>query len=166
MKNARILLAGVMVVVLAAGVVAGMLASRLPASGAGETAAGDRRSALEEELGLTPKQREEMRRIWENVRDQVNDCDRAGRDLPRQRDNEIIAMLTDEQKVKFEKIAKDYHQREIALKQEREGAFGEGVNKTNEILTKPQQEKYSQIIKARLGHVPSTEAGVAPVVSP
>jgi len=110
-----------------------------------------------------------MRRIWEDVREKVNQCFTEGQQLSRQRDNDIVAMLTDEQKAKFEKISKDYHDRWLRLGDVREQAFNKGVEETNKILDEAQQKKYAEILSKRLGHAPSpsaTEPSDGPLVSP
>ena len=160
MKRAgvKLLVIGLTVLGLSAGVVAGMLVSRVSGT------AGDRPvmptsnqpSPLVEELDLTTDQQREMKRIWEDVRVKVQDCFARAKKLQDQRDVEILKLLTEEQKAKFEKIAKRFHDLDVTITTEREAIFNDAINRTRKLLTNEQREKYDKILKARLGRVPTT----------
>src|SRR4051794_32743783 len=98
MKTTRmkLLLIGLTVLGLSAGVVAGMLVSRLPASTADATPPGGPHgppgmsAALVEQLELTRDQQEKMRAIWESVRGDVQQCFQQAQDLQKQRDNDVL----------------------------------------------------------------------------
>src|SRR5207237_316755 len=78
-SRTEILLIGLTILALSAGVVAGMLVSRLPTPGSAvET---PDRSPLEQELGLTPDQRDKMKDIWEKVRGDVSQSFRDAQQL-------------------------------------------------------------------------------------
>lgn len=150
MKNKRMELLLVVLTVLAmgAGVAAGLLAARLPAAHHIAPTSGDV-TPLVAELQLTPTQQDGMRSIWEGVRDDIRrSFDRAQR-LQKQRDDAILAILTDQQRAQFEVIARDHADRFDQLTRERDQAFQEGVRQTKTLLNVDQQQRYDQILEAR-----------------
>jgi len=144
----EILLIGLTVLALSAGVVAGMLASRMP--GSEPTAAPVDRTPLVEELGLTPDQRDQMRQIWEGVRAKVHQTFEDAQQLQKQRDDTLVSLLTDEQKAKFQKISKDYAKRYDQLARTRELTFNQAVERTKALLSEQQKRKYEEILKSRV----------------
>jgi hypothetical protein len=154
----KLLVIGLTVLGLSAGVVAGMLVSRV-AGGAGDRAVlpiSNQPTPLVEELALTADQQREMKRIWEDVRVKVQDCFARAQKLQKQRDDEILPMLNEEQKAKFEKISKRFHELDVTITAEREHIFNDAINQTRKLLTDEQRMKYDKILKARLGRVPAT----------
>src|SRR5687768_713213 len=146
-KRIEILIVLVAALAMSAGVVAGLLASRLPsAAGAGRQPAATNPAlatapppasferTLADELQLRPEQRESMREIWEGVRGKVHATFDAAQNLQRERDEALVALLNDEQRVKFAKISKDYANRFDALTKERDETFQKAVEKTKKIL--------------------------------
>jgi hypothetical protein len=166
MKTTRmkLLVVGLTVLGLSAGVVAGMLVARLPVGSdtdseqvSGHGPAG-MSAALVDQLGLSADQQDKMRVIWEGVRGDVQQCFQQAQDLQAQRDNAVLAILNDEQKSKFQKISIDYGKRFDTLTQQREQAFQKAVDQTRGLLTEDQRGKYDQILKNRLGRVPASGA--------
>ena len=152
MKRTRIeiLLIGLTVLALSAGVVAGMLATRLPVT---TTAAGPGPGdALCDQLQLDAHQREQMREIWEGVKSKARDSYNDAQDLQHQRDQAILGMLSDEQKAKFEKLSKDFADRYASLADARKKIFDEAVEKTRKMLTDQQRKQYDEILRDRMGH--------------
>jgi Spy/CpxP family protein refolding chaperone len=142
----------------AAGAAAGMLVARIPGSSAGSasnTAAAAAspmdRTPLVEELQLTPEQRDQMRSIWEGVRDQVHHCFDDARQLQSERDDALVALLNDEQKAQFERISKDYANRYAELVRKRDQTFQDAVERTRKLLNDEQRRKYEQLLKTRVG---------------
>jgi len=157
----KLLVIGLTALGLSAGVVAGMLVSRLPAamSGAGQRTALPTSAisgSLSEQLGLDSQQQLQMRQIWENVHAQVQDCFLRAQDLQKQRDDAIIELLTPDQKAKFEEISKRFHDRDVKIKDDREQILAQAVAKTDGLLSEAQRKKYHEILKSRLGKVPTT----------
>jgi Spy/CpxP family protein refolding chaperone len=143
------------VLAIGAGVVAGMVVSRLPAAatgapngGAASPASTAPQSALAEELHLSSRQSEQMRQIWEGVRDKVRSSYENAERLQRQRDEGIQALLTPEQKAKFEKLTQDYSDRFTALRRDRDAAFAQAVEQTRKLLADDQRQKYDELLKA------------------
>ena len=152
-KPMTLLLAG-FALALAAGVSGGILLARLPVAGtepADTTAAS---SPLAAELGLSAKQSEQMRTIWEGVRTTAQDCFDDARRLQKQRDDALVSLLNDEQKAKFEQISKDYADSFAELNRKRDKEFKKAVEQTRQVLTAEQWQKYEKILRNRVGPGP------------
>ena len=87
---------------------------------------------------------------------QVQDCFVRAQDLQKSRDDEIIKLLSDDQKAKFEEISKRYHVSDVKIKDDRERYLSEAVKATKQLLNDEQKKKYDEILKQRLGKVPTT----------
>ena len=152
----EILLIGLTVIALGAGVVAGVLASRLPVA-TEETShpvPGVEPTPLAHELNLTADQQAQMRGIWEGVRGRVHGTFDEAQRLQRERDEALVSLLNDEQKAKFQRIAQDYSDRFDKLSQKRKTTFDEAVTKTRRLLNDEQRRKYDEILKKRVGSLP------------
>jgi Spy/CpxP family protein refolding chaperone len=153
----KILVIGLTALGLSAGVVAGMLVSRLPAATAGvHPVTVQAAVSLSADLGLSSDQQAQMRQIWEGVRGQVQDCFQKAQGLQQERDDEIVKLLSDDQKQKFANIAKQFHDRDAKISQDRQQLMAQAIEQTRKLLTDEQRQKYDQILKARLGKVPTT----------
>ncbi|HEX8520798.1 MAG TPA: hypothetical protein VF669_00995 [Tepidisphaeraceae bacterium] len=152
----QILLIGVTVLALSAGVVAGMLASRLPAGG--HDAPPLSPGALADELELNGQQREQMRQIWEPVRGKIQACYTKADELQRRRDHRILALLNDQQKAQFEKISQEFADQYADLETKREQTFQSAVERTKAILNESQRAKYDTILRDRFPHSPTTRS--------
>jgi Spy/CpxP family protein refolding chaperone len=162
----QILLVVVTILALGAGLTAGLLTSRLPRSGSSAPLApGTGRTPLVEQLGLSAEQRDQMREIWEGVRSQVHNAFEEAQQLQRRRDDALVALLNDEQKAEFEKIASEYANRFDALKRARDEAFADAVQRTKRLLNDAQRQKYEQILKSQVGAAgfgPGSDLGPLP----
>jgi Spy/CpxP family protein refolding chaperone len=154
----QILIAVMSVLALGAGVVAGMVASRLPRVPASPTPAAAKGDGLSEQLDLSAAQAQQMREIWETVRQQVRTSQSEADKLQRGRDEELVAMLSREQRAKFEKISRSYADRFAELRKQRDQAFATAVDKTRNLLSDEQRRKYDEILKT---HVRSDQLGPA-----
>lgn len=157
MKRSRleILLIVVAVLALSAGVVAGLLAARIPAANGSPPALaipgpGAMERSLGEELGLSPDQREKMREIWEGVHGQVQQTFEHAQALEKQRDEALVAMLNDEQKAKFQSISKSFADRYDELSRQRNEIFEKAVAQTDKLLDEKQKQKYHDILKTHV----------------
>jgi hypothetical protein len=142
---------------LAAGVSGGLLLARLPNAATdapGNEAAG---SPLAAELGLSAKQAEQMRTIWEGVRGTAQQCFDDARRLQKERDDALVSLLNEEQKAKFAAISKDYADGFKELNRKRDQAFKKAVAQTKQVLTDEQWKKYERIIRSRVGPGPLRE---------
>jgi Spy/CpxP family protein refolding chaperone len=169
-KRTEILIVIVAGLAMSAGVVAGLLASRLPSAAGQQPAAANPSVAtappasfertLADELQLRPDQREAMREIWEGVRGKVHATFDAAQNLQKERDEALVALLNDEQRVKFSKISQDYANRFEELTKKRDATFAEAVEKTKKMLDPPQRAKYEEILKTHVRRGPP--AGIPP----
>jgi Spy/CpxP family protein refolding chaperone len=170
-KRIEFMLIGVTVLALCAGLAAGLLASRLPGSGASSSSSSsstspssgvpaDPRTPLVEELQLSPAQRDQMREIWEGVRGKVHQAFADAQRLQKDRDDALVALLSDEQKARFETISKKYASQFDELTHKRDATFQEAVERTKQLLNEEQRAKYEQILKRQVG-----PAGSAPTTT-
>ena len=147
-------------VALGAGVVAGKLTTRTPAPLVPIVSPG---AGLTDELALTSEQREQMRQIWESVRDTAETCSRQAQTAEKQMQAELIGMLTDEQKARYEKLSNGTKAKIDSLNAYRQHAFKDAVDRTLQILKPDQRKAYEQIVKNRIGQLPQdTEAPAQP----
>ena len=170
MRKSRVeaLLIGLTVLALCAGVVAGIVYARLPTGSAVKPENippppmvppdGPGEKSLADELQLTPEQRVQMRDIWEDVRGKVHQAFDEAQDLQRQRDERIVALLSDDQKAKFQKLSQEFADRYDQLARERDEAFNSAVDKTKKLLNEEQRKKYEQILKAHVRPGPPISA--------
>lgn len=110
---------------------------------------GPERSFLAEELKLTPSQREQMRAIWQEVgrgRDGSGHRE-AMRQLQKDREEAVVALLSTEQKGAYEKIQDNFQRQTAELNKDREAAVKQAVEKTKAILDEKQKIKYEEILK-------------------
>jgi hypothetical protein len=177
MKNSgrmQLLLIGLTVLALAAGVAAGMLASRGGGASSSSSSVGGTpttgttapviidRTPLVQELQLSPEQRDRMREIWEAVRGDVHETFSDAQRLQRQREDALVALLTDEQKAQFEKISKDYADQFAELTRKRDKVFQQAVERTRGLLNDEQRRRYEQILKSATGR----DGGLPPLSPP
>ena len=143
MSRAKVMMLACFLVAFAAGTTLGLLVGR-SSRGHG------RRSRLSRELGLTPGQREQMRKIWSDVMSSSSGPQRESRQsLREERDEAVRALLTEERKSKYDKVMEEYQQKVEELGRERRARFQEAVERTKEILTDAQREKYEELMKRR-----------------
>jgi Spy/CpxP family protein refolding chaperone len=113
------------------------------------------RSWLADELKLTPEQRERMKSIWSAMlpEGQGRQGERgpgrhdARRQLIRERDEGIAALIPVEKKADYEKVLARFEQQEEELSREREKALAKAVEQTKLILNPEQRVKYEELLK-------------------
>jgi Spy/CpxP family protein refolding chaperone len=108
---------------------------------------GGGRGFLNKELKLTPEQGEQMKRIWQAAMPSPDKIAERRAALQKERDEAIQALLSDEQRVKFEQVNKHYQQQQEELRRERTLAFETAVAETRKILTDEQRQKYDEFRK-------------------
>jgi hypothetical protein len=84
--------------------------------------------------------------------------------LQKERDEAMVALLNDDQRVKFANISQDYANRFNALTKKRDGTFEEAVAKTKNMLDPDQRAKYEEILKTHVRRGPP--AGLPPPPGP
>ena len=110
-------------------------------------------SPLSEELQLTPQQCEQIRPLWEQARDTARECAREGEQIQREHEQALKLLLTDEQKLGYEKLSQENHRRIAEQDAGRKKAFRQAVDGTKRLLQPDQQRAYEQIIKNQLGSI-------------
>jgi Spy/CpxP family protein refolding chaperone len=142
MSRVKMILTIGFVLALGAGAAVGMLAGRLPQ-------AHQPRSWLGDELNLSAEQREQMRAIWQDVsKNRARDFEHR-RTLDRERNEAIVGLLNDEQKATYDQINRQFAQRMQEMSQQREAAMQEAIERTKQILTPQQRERYEQMMQER-----------------
>jgi hypothetical protein len=171
MKTTRLMTLFVIAFVLAlgAGLSGGLLLARLPAAASGgdaePVATNGGSGSLADVLRLSPDQRDRMRAIWEGTRAAAQGYLDDGQRLQRDRDDALVALLTDAQKEQYEKITRDYADRFAAVTRKREVAFREAVDRTRAILNDAQRRQYDQLLHSRVDPA-SLKAITGPDVPP
>jgi Spy/CpxP family protein refolding chaperone len=128
-------------VTFAAGVAAGLLVAHMHHRPPGP-------SWLTAELGLNSQQREQMHTIWSEVMgSMMKQRAEQSKALRQERDQAIVALLTDEQRPRYDAILKEYERKQGELSEQRKQAFEEAIKRTKEILTPEQATKYEELIK-------------------
>jgi hypothetical protein len=150
-NRAKIIVLAIFVLTLGAGVVAGMLASRLPGSGAISAPITPGEGPLTQELGLNTEQSEKMRKIWEGVRDLSTQSLRDGIKAEHQRDDAIRGLIPADKIEAFNNVQKGYQDKMAKMKGIRQAAFDRAVGESDGILTESQRAKYKEILEKRLG---------------
>jgi Spy/CpxP family protein refolding chaperone len=163
MTKTKAILALTFLLVFAAGAVVGMVRQR---AFVGAHHPPDRGSFLTKELGLTPDQQDKMRQIWSELgpgRGGDRDHWDRRREYQKERDDAIQALLTPEQKVRYDAVRKHYDERVAELGKERTLAFQRAVEQTKSILTPEQAAKYESFLnKRREGMGPGPGPGPGP----
>jgi len=129
--------------IFAAGVSVGMLLG--PSAKAGSS-----RQPLGEVLKLSPEQSEQMKKIWSEMMESGSRQQGERRSqYAQQRDESVQALLTAEQRARYDAIQQDYAKRMEELSQERKKKFEQAVAMTKKILTPEQVVKYDEWMKQR-----------------
>lgn len=103
---------------------------------------------LAAELNLSPQQQERMREIWSKTAERGGrDRENRRRQLYRQRDEAIAALIRPEDKPRYEEILKSHADQLAALDREWRGSFQASVERTKEILTAEQRVKYEELLR-------------------
>jgi Spy/CpxP family protein refolding chaperone len=155
MTKAKVILIIAFVVTLAAGVAAGFTLRSLthhpPRSfgdGPHDPGAPPRRSHFPD-LNLTAEQKAKMDEIWNAVRHNSRELqNEQRRTILKQREEAVRAIMTDEQKVKYDAALKDYAEKMAELGKARDKAFQEAREKTTQILTAEQSKKFEEWLKS------------------
>jgi hypothetical protein len=149
MRRSTFILVLTIVLVLVAGVVVGRLWARLPVI---NPPADTHPNWVTKELGLTPDQQKQMDAIWAETRQKRAATFEQERNLGKQRDQAVLALLTDQQKAAYDKIQNDYHQQRTDLQKERERLVKAADEKSRALLSEEQQKRWDQMKASRPSH--------------
>ena len=156
MIKTRVILAGSLSLVFAAGISLGLLVGRKPAA-APRPSPG---SWLTQELNLSPEQREQMKKIWfESMGEGFRRDSEQRRAFAQERDQQIRDLLGPQQQQRYEAVQAQYAKRLEELSQQRKARFEEAVARTKKILTPEQVVKYDQMLKQQREHGPGGPGG-------
>jgi Spy/CpxP family protein refolding chaperone len=136
-------------VAFAAGIVVGVQNHNLiPASISKQWMAHpDRHGWLVAELNLTPDQQQQLHDIWSDAFHRGgHENEDQRRELRKDRDDAISALIHPEDKPAYDQVMKNYSDQMSVLEQQWRGSFDSAVEKTKQILTPQQREKYEEIL--------------------
>jgi hypothetical protein len=156
----KLVLIAASILALGAGVFAGMAVSRLPASNAAVSVMSPDHASIADALQLTTPQRDQMRGIWEGVRYTVHQTYDQAQKIQNQRDQAVLALLTDSQRAQYAALTQQAAEKFAALSAQRDRAFHKGVDQTRQILNDAQRKTYDDIIRDRLA-AGSTQANAS-----
>ena len=148
------------VLALAAGVTAGLLASRYAARSDTPVISNTPLS----ELGLSIEQAQKIRTLWEKVKEDSDQSYVQANRLQQEQQRELLNLLTDEQKAKYSKINLDYQEKITKLKADRDLALKNAFDETRRLLSPGQRDRYDAILKSRLGQGADPTQEVRPAV--
>jgi hypothetical protein len=101
-----------------------------------------------DELGLSTDQHQQIDLIWSETRQQIQKLREVSRhDLDRQRDQEVLKLLSDEQRAAYQKINDDYHAKRQALDKQRDALIGDANTRTRALLDDSQKKKWDILSK-------------------
>ena len=142
MTRVKTILTIAFILAMGAGVAVGMLGARYPETHRPKSWLGD-------ELNLSAEQREQMREIWQDAsKSRSRDWERR-RAFEREKNEAIVALLTEEQKAKHDEINRQFAQKMQEHQQQRELAMQDAIERTKQILTPQQRERYEQIMQEK-----------------
>jgi Spy/CpxP family protein refolding chaperone len=105
-----------------------------------------RRSWLADELSLTPGQQSRMEEIWSQaMQPPRNEFAQRGQ-IYEDRDAAVRSLLTDEQKLEYDRIFEEAARKMAELGEARRKAFEDAVARTKEMLTPEQRLKYEEML--------------------
>jgi hypothetical protein len=132
---------------LVAGAAAGILAMRY----AGQTATTSPAASTLDDLQLSANQREQIRQIWEKVRQQSDEMYRRAQELQDADKQRIVKLLTHEQLKQYEDIYNQDRDAYSRLVADWKSTTKKAIQQTRTLLSDSQQKKYDAILKSRLG---------------
>jgi Spy/CpxP family protein refolding chaperone len=105
---------------------------------------------LTSELNLTPQQQEQMKKIWSETAHRGNrEQEDRRRQIRKDRDDAIAALIQPQDKEKFELALKTYADQQSAMDKEWRASFERAEEKTKQILNPEQRKKYEEMLKNR-----------------
>jgi Spy/CpxP family protein refolding chaperone len=105
---------------------------------------------LTTELNLTPDQQEQMKKIWSETAHRGNrEQEDRRRQFRKERDDAIAALISPGDKEKFDQVLKTYAEHNAAMDREWRNSYLAAVERTKQILTVEQRQKYEELLKNR-----------------
>jgi hypothetical protein len=138
----RLILFVTFVLVLLAGIVLGRLWGRLPERRA---PSGAPPSWLADQLDLSQDQRQKMDAIWADTRKELGETMKGRRDLDKQREEAIVALLTPAQKTDYDRINQDFRRKREDLDQKRQAMIHEAETRSRALLNAEQAKAWDSV---------------------
>jgi len=148
MDRKAVLLLVMAVLTLGAGVVLGWVWTPLqkievgPAGGHG----GGPRPWIDQ-LGLSADQQKQMEKIWGDTRQQMQKLFERRRDLEKQRDQQVLALLDATQRAAYDKINHDFWTQREDLDKQRESLIADANVRSRALLDPSQKDKWDILSK-------------------
>jgi hypothetical protein len=161
--KSRLLVVLVFAIALLGGGAAGMLAARYASNRLASVPIVN--ASLSEQLQLTPVQQEQMRIIWQAMRDRATAFYDQGQAIEQERQDAYMQLLTDDQKKQYAKIHDGYLQKYTNLQATREKAFEQAVAETKKLLNDTQRRRYDTILSQKLGQSQSDSVRFEPTTA-
>jgi hypothetical protein len=136
------------VLALVAGISAGLLASKYAAH---PVAASSTAPTSLSELDLSADQQQRIRTLWERVKDDSDHSYLQASHLQQQQQQDLINLLTDDQKKQYGAINLKYQNQITKLKADRDLAVKNAFEETRRLLSPVQRDRYDEILKSRFG---------------
>jgi hypothetical protein len=146
--KSRVIFAIAFALALIAGITTGILATRYSISQAAPVPAAIPTLA---DLQLTDAQRDQIQKIWEDVKTTSDNSYQNASRLQQELDRKTQDMLTPEQKERYATFYQEYQQQNLKLQSNRDEAVKKAVDDTKTLLSDEQRQKYDAILKSRLG---------------
>lgn len=105
------------------------------------------RSWLNDQLNLTPDQRQKMDAIWAVTRQRIDMEFEGRRQAEQDREKAVMSLLTDQQRAAYEKINKDYRDKRDELFKERAKLIQEANDQSRALLDEDQKIKWDIVTK-------------------
>ncbi len=107
-----------------------------------------RHGFLTAELGLSPDQEEQLKKIWsETAHRGGREQEDRRRQFRKERDEAVAALIKAQDRDKYVEAINTYTKRTDALQEEWRSSFQSAVEKTKQILTPEQRTKYEDLLK-------------------
>jgi Spy/CpxP family protein refolding chaperone len=107
-----------------------------------------RGSWLTSQLNLSTEQQDQFRKIWsETARRGGREQEERRRQLRKDRDDAIVAMIPPESRSKYDQVLSHYAEQTGALDREWSSSFRDAVDRTKQILTLEQRLKYEELLR-------------------
>lgn len=100
-----------------------------------------------DQLELRPDQQKQMDKIWSDTRAKMQGMFEHRRDLDRQRDQKIMALLNPEQLAAYEKINQDFRSQHEDMDKQRESLVADANARSRALLDDSQKEKWDILSK-------------------
>jgi Spy/CpxP family protein refolding chaperone len=100
-----------------------------------------------EELNLSSDQERQMREIWSGLMERAPERFGQRRAIEDRYRGEALALLTPDQRTRYDELEKKLSQELEVLDAQREALFTDAVNRTRAVLTPDQAAKYDEMIR-------------------